>query len=542
MVVLTRRRSLMLGGGLVAALALQGCAGTDADPDGSSAQRRDGGTLVVYAVPNPAFDPRQSFGWLNRALSDSLLDRDPTTGRFAPWLAEKWEHNAEQTEFTFRLRKGASFSDGVPVNAASVKANFDGVTQDLAAGGGWYVRGQFEHYEKTEIVDDHTIVVKFSKPNPSFLTTAATSQLALLSPASFKIPLEKRRTHFVASGPFVVEKYVPDERLVLKRREDYAWGSGLAQHQGRAAIEKIDVRLVAEAGVREGALTSGEAQIAEAPTVDGSALLEKQGNKLYWRPTVGIPYSLQPNFRKPLVQDIAVRRAVLKAINREELSKNATGKIAPPATSVITRTLNGYQDFGALLRYDQAGARKILDDAGWTLGADGVRVKNGRRLSLVIIGAAENKPIQDAMVLIKEQLKTVGIEVTIKPETGIGPTWWQSGADLWFSGNKSAEADVLRKMYQNNGTTTQPWLYSDSAEVSSHGKRLQEVLQGEAVEVDATKRNRLLAEAQEILIEDAICIPLVEHESGFVAAAPRVHGLRLDSLSNLVVYDAWLGK
>ncbi|MFC5749288.1 ABC transporter substrate-binding protein [Actinomadura rugatobispora] len=542
MPVLTRRTSLLLGGGLVAALALQGCGGADTDAGASSGQRQDGGTLVVYAAPNPAFDPRQSYGWLNRALSDSLIDRDPGTGKFVPWLAQTWEHNEKQTEFTFRLRNGASFSDGTRVNAASVKANFDGVMQDLAAGGGWYVRGQFEHYVETKAVDENTVVVKFSKPNPSFLTTAATSQLAMLSPGSFKIPLEKRRTEFVASGPFVVEKYVPDERLLLKRRDDYTWGSALSKHQGKASIEKIDVRLVAEAGVREGALTSGEAQVAEAPTVDGSTLLEKQGNRLYWRATVGIPYSLQPNFKKPLARDLNVRRAVLKAINRDEISKNVTGKTAPPATSVITRTLNGYKDFSALLKYDPAGARKILDDAGWKPGADGIRVKNGQRLSLVITGSAEQKPIQDSMVLIKEQLKAVGIEITIKPETGIGPTWWQTGADLWFSGNKSSEADVLRKMYQNDGTKAQPWLFSDSAEVSSHGKRLQEVLQGQAVEVDATKRDQLLAEAQEILIEDAIVIPLVEHESGFVAAAPRVHGLRLDSLSNLVVYDAWLGK
>ncbi|RBQ19172.1 hypothetical protein DP939_14590 [Spongiactinospora rosea] len=535
-----RGSTRLLSGALLAALALSGCTAADAGPDASPGTRKEGGTLVFYAAPNPAFDPRQSYGWLNRALSDSLLDKDPATGRFLPWLATKWEHNPDQTEFTFHLRTDASFSDGVRVDAAAVKANFDGVRKDLAAGGGWYVRGQFEHYVETKVVDEHTVAVRFAKPNPSFLTTAATSQLAMLSPRSFSIPLEKRRTEFVASGPFVVEKYVRDERLVLKRRPDYTWGSALATHQGKAAIETIEVRLVAEPGVREGALASGEAQIAETPTVEGSALLEQQGNKLYWNATVGIPYSLQPNFTKPLVRDIAVRRALLRAIDRQELSASVTGKVAPPATSVITRTLNGYRDFSALLKYDPAGARKILDDAGWRAGADGIRVKDGERLHLVVTGAAEDKTIQDAMVLIKDQAKAVGIEITIKPETGIGPTWWQTGADLWFSGNRSAEADVLRKMYQNAGTKAQPWLYEKSSEVSPQGQRLQEVLQRQAVETDTAERDGLLAEAQKILIEDAVNIPLVEHASGFVAAAPQVRGLRLDGLSNLVVYDAWL--
>lgn len=536
-----RWRSLITACGAVIALALAGCSATSGDPN-ASADRRDGGTLVVYAAPTPAFDPRQYHGWINRAVSDSLIDRDPDTGEFVPWLAESWEQNTAGTEFTFRLRPGATFSDGVPVDAAAVKANFDGALADLAAGGGWYIRGLFDHYLETEVRDEYTAVVKFAQPNPPFLTTAATSQLALLSPNTFGTELTKRRTEFVASGPYVIDRYVPDESLVLKRREDYDWGSSLARHQGRASIDTIDVRFVAEQGVREGALASGQADLAETPTVQGATALEAAGNQLYWRAQVGLPYYLEANFTVPLVRDLAVRRALLKAIDREEISESVTGETAPPARSVITHTLTGHADLSSALGHDPDGARKILEDAGWVVGSDGIRRKDGQRLELLVAGKANDATTQDTLVLIKEQVKDVGIEITLKFVDSTGPKWWETGADFLFQGNKSPDADILRKIYQNAGRQAQPWLYTDSAEVSSHGTQLEEVLQRQSVEVDLDTRNELLAQAQRILIEDAICIPLVENESGFAAAAPHLRGLRLDSLSNLVVYDAWLAK
>ncbi|WP_245819638.1 ABC transporter substrate-binding protein [Rhodococcoides yunnanense] len=533
------RHSIALALGLAAVLTLTACVGSEG-PTQAATDRADDGTLTVYSEPTPAFDPRQYYGWINRALSDSLIDRDPDTGEYVPWLATSWEENESATEFTFHLREGATFSDGAPIDAHAVQANFDGVLADLAAGGGWYLRGLFDHYVGTDVIDSDTAVVKFSQPNPPFLTTVATSQLALLSPRSFDTDLIVRRTDFAASGPFVIDSYVPDESLVLKRRPDYNWASGLAEHQGPASIDTIDVRFVAEEGVREGALTSGQIDIAESPTVPGAIALERAGNSLHWRGQVGLPYYLEANFTKPLVQDLAVRRALQRAIDRQEISDSVTGVTAPPADSVITSTLTGHQSFDNLLGHDPDEARSILDDAGWNPSSDGIRAKNGERLELKVIGKSNDTVIRDSLVLIKEQAREVGIEITLQFTDNAGPTWWESGADYLFQGNKSPDADILRKIYQNEGKQAQPWLYTNSSDVSTHGGRLEEVLQLQATEPDQSARTALLAEAQEILIEDAICIPLIENESGYVAAGPRVHGLRLDSLSNLIVSDAWV--
>src|ERR1700704_5838230 len=81
----------------------------------------------------PCLDPQQvglnaSLN-IGRQLVDSLIDQDPQSGEFKPWLAESWQVNDTATSFTFKLRQGATFSDGTPVDASAVKNNFDAVVK-----------------------------------------------------------------------------------------------------------------------------------------------------------------------------------------------------------------------------------------------------------------------------------------------------------------------------------------------------------------------------------------------------------------------------
>src|SRR5690606_32571283 len=120
--------------------------------------------------------------YTTRQLVDSLTDQDPETGKIVPWLAEKWEVSPDSTSFTFHLRTDATFSDGTPVNAEAVKANFDAI--DGLGANGTLALGYVSGYAGTTVVDDHTVTIKFKQPNVQFLQATSTFTLGLLSVAT----------------------------------------------------------------------------------------------------------------------------------------------------------------------------------------------------------------------------------------------------------------------------------------------------------------------------------------------------------------------
>lgn len=533
----TRRRRTTLAAVVAAvgmSLTLAACAGPG-EPDTEA--------LTVYTAKVTTLDPRQNHGPVGRALADSLLDIDPETFELTPWLAEEWSQNDAGTEFTFVLREGVTFSDGTPLDAEAIKVNFDGAVQQIEDGNGWYIRGLFDHYVETEVVDERTAVVKFSEPNPAFLPTVPTSFLAILSPASFDNTIEERQAgEFVGTGPFVLESYTPNEQITLTRREGYDWASAIASHTGDALVDSITFQFVDEQSVRENALLAGEADLAQNPTIEGAQTLSAQGYQLYSRAQTGNPYSLVANFARPLTRDIAVRRALLLAIDREAIQETITGDAEPASTSVLTPTTFGYSDQSALLGYDLDGANEILDEAGWVVGDDGIRVKDGSRLSLTIVNWWEPKAIEDALTLVKEQAALAGIELNLIQEIGGGTTWEDGEADFLY--NNATRPDGGLALYsQYADKFLEPNASATAAEITEPGSDLDAILTQQIVEPDPEVREDLLAQAQEILVRDAVRIPVfdnVNSESGYFAAAPNVTGLRNNSLSELVLYDVAL--
>ncbi|NJA57654.1 ABC transporter substrate-binding protein, partial [Streptomyces sp. NEAU-H3] len=131
-------RTALAGSLLAVTLLASGCSGSSGTANGDSGHPRTGGTLRIGLDYDPVcLDPQQSaLGQsldVGRQLVDSLTDQDPRDGKAVPWLATRWKADHEATRFTFTLRAGATFSDGTPVDARAVKANFDAVHELGAA-------------------------------------------------------------------------------------------------------------------------------------------------------------------------------------------------------------------------------------------------------------------------------------------------------------------------------------------------------------------------------------------------------------------------
>jgi peptide/nickel transport system substrate-binding protein len=195
--LLRRRRALLAASTAAFAMVLSACGGgaasTSAAADAGPPQ--NGGTLKVAFFPdNSAFacvDPFQTY-WIEhrtviRNVADSLTDQDPSNGDIKPWIAQRWEVTPDGKQYTFHLRDGVTFSDGTPLDAAAVKANADGWRATVAqthgaAFGSSYILG----LSGADVLDPKTVRFDFATPNSSFLQATSTTNLALISPASFR--------------------------------------------------------------------------------------------------------------------------------------------------------------------------------------------------------------------------------------------------------------------------------------------------------------------------------------------------------------------
>ena len=548
---LTRRQAGGLGAAVLGALGLAACSSSTAAPgaEASEADRVDGGELTIYHANITVLDPRQNHGIVGRALADSLVDADPDTGEILPWLASGWEVDEAGLTYTFTLREGITFSDGTALDAAAVKTNLDQSAQQVEDGEGWYYQGLFDDYVGTEATGELEVVVTFSRPNPSFLPTLATGQLAILAPSSFDLSYEQRDNgEFIGSGSFVLESYTPNEGIVLARREDYAWPSGAATHEGAPSIERITISFVDEQSVRESALQAGETDLAQNPTTQVADQLEAEGNGLIFRAQSGIPYSLVLNLTDPALQDIAVRRALSRAIDRQAIFEGVTGARQPASTSVLTPSTTGYADVSQHLVHDLDEANRLLDEAGWTTGDDGIRVKDGRRLTFELILWWEPQEVSDALQLLKEQVAGAGIEITVREDIGGAGGSWRDGKSQLHLNNATRAAGelALYSQYTNDNFESASLIegvdFGRPLDDFTESGGLSDLVTAQITEPDEEVRAQLLAEAQEIIVRDALRIPLFDNinsESGFFASAPTVHGLRSSTLSELVLHDIW---
>lgn len=520
------------------ALLASACAGgADAGTQQSAdATPVSGGNLnFAVSVDRGCIDPQQVGNndaiAIARQTVASLTSQDPTTGEIVPWLAEKFETNTNATSFTFTLRNGATFADGTAIDAASVKTNFEAIKAlgAKATLGSTYL----SDVSAITVKDPQTVVVDFSKPNAQFLQATSTFTLGLLSPASATLSEADRCAgKFSGSGPFSVKSYTVDKEAVLERRAGYNWPAATNSNKGEAYLETVTFKIIPEAGNRTGSLQSGQIDATAAISAADISLFNGNGFWNETRANPGVVYNLYANQSNPKLKETAVRQAISKAINREEITKTLLTEADQPAKGVLSHTTPYFKDYSELLKNDPDGAKKLLDDAGWKVGTDGVREKNGEKLSFKVTYWQSPKEVLE---LVQQQLKVIGVDLQLKFTTIADVTAAQADKTYDFSyGNLTrSDPDVLRTVFA-----------STTARGGSNLREklpVDDVLGEQAAALDKDARQKLVDEAQEILIKDAHSIPLYEL-STTISASEHVKGLTFEASSRLDFYDAWLSK
>ncbi|HBR2340907.1 TPA: TIGR04028 family ABC transporter substrate-binding protein [Klebsiella pneumoniae] len=510
-----------------------------------------GGTLI-YLEQQPhtnLYPPAGGFypnGGILNQITDKLTWQNPKTLEIEPWIAESWTSNADKTEYTFHLRKGVTFSDGTPLDAAAVAKNFD--TYGLGDKAHRLpVSEVINNYQRSEVIDPLTVKFYFNKPSPGFLQGTATIGSGLVSLSTLQRNFEELgdARHIIGSGPFVVQDEKPGRELTLVARKDYQWGPKNIAQQGPANLDGITYIVTPEDSVRIGALLAGQAGFIRQVQAYDEKQATDQGFKIYAAPTRGVNDSLSFRPDNPLVADLRVRQALLHATNARQVVETLFSANYPQATSVLASSAAGYVNLSDKLTFDQAKARQLLDDAGWKPAADGIRSKDGQRLALTVYESLPQPQNKEVLQLIAQQWRQVGVALTVKAGDAGSRTLDNldpQKTPLTVSEVGRADPDVVKSMFfpNNRDALLQKGGSSDKVQRFRDDK-LNDLLTGISAAVEPQQRLQLTGDAQRYLIDNAYVIPIFEEPQVF-AGAPWVKGVSFEAVGRPSFYGAWLDK
>jgi peptide/nickel transport system substrate-binding protein len=516
------------------ALVLAGCGTSSGSASGDDLTPRSGGSITVGIIPTCGLDKAQTSGcnFANVEVVDNLTEQLPDTGEIVPWLAESWDIGDDGKSYTFRLKDGVTFSNGEKFDAAAVKLNFDNVVELGKQGRAFQSSAYLQGYRESVVVDPQTLRVEFDTPKAGLLQALSEKPLGIIAPETIttKSPEDRLAFGVIGSGPFVIDEVVPDQKIVVRKREDYTWSSPKNAHEGPAYLDQVTFQILPEDLVRTGALLSGQIQVSTTIPSNDVDSIRGQGFDIASRSSAGIVYTYYPNVKDPILSDESVRKALQLGLDRQQIHDTVFNEFQAVPTSILSSTHPNYTDLSDSLRKDQDEARRILDAAGWVPGSDGIREKNSQKLTIAIqFSANGDKPIHE---LAQQQLREVGIDFQLQQVTQ-AETIANRNSGQWqlqYGNLTRPDADVLVSSFDPN--------YSNFYK-SSYDPELEQLLDAQTTELDENARGELADRIQKIIIDRGYAFPVTEG-SQTQAAPPTVHGLSFQAPWWPSFVDAWI--
>jgi peptide/nickel transport system substrate-binding protein len=316
---------------------------------------------ITYAYHKawPTLDPTNSWSGEPDILAqifETLTSFNTNTGELEPHLATSWEHNADSTEWTFHLREGVTFHDGAPFTAEAVKLSLE---RNAIGEGPAYL---YEAYESIEAVDDLTLNITLSAPQPLDWMFSAGWGAYILSPDSVEMPQEWFEPgRGAGTGPYRWVSYEPNQEAVIERYPEY-WGGWEA-----GQVTRVVYTFVSDAATRQQMLTTGQADIGwSLPTHSLPALANDPNVSLFNYPIFAAQMVLLNTVREP-TDDPNVRRALAAAFPVDDIIATTyegdAGYVTKNVSSFAAKTLGGAVD-GDGFTYDLDAARDYLAQAG----------------------------------------------------------------------------------------------------------------------------------------------------------------------------------
>ncbi|HFR4182429.1 ABC transporter substrate-binding protein [Bacillus cereus] len=398
-------------------------AATDKTKVPDKAKNRKDTLVVGISKPGGVFLPYfQQNGWdgnVTSVIFASLVSTDKQ-GKPIPELAEKWDVSSDQLTYTFHLRKDLKFSDGSPLTADDVAFTltllhdkaYEGevdISQYAVKGGKEYKEGKATSIEGIQVVDPQTIKITTEKVNSQAIFVLGGT---VLSKAYYgkdykqNTSLDYLKDLYgkpLAAGPYKFEKYIPGQEVRFVANENYYAGKPKIQN----FIYKITsgdtkLQLFQTGEVDHTGLGTGDEVLEQAKA------LEFANIQIETAPSFSYIYM---NNNKPYLKDKKVRQALIYGLDRKKYVDTALKGYGTVANVSIHPTSWAYTEEGVnKYEYDKEKAKKLLDEAGWKVGSDGIREKDGQKLKLSYFGPSSAKDSDLLIPIAKENYKEIGVE------------------------------------------------------------------------------------------------------------------------------------
>ena len=504
---------------------------------------------ITYLEPQffrTLYPPAAGFypnGAVVNQITDRLLYQDPETLELSPWIATDLpEINEDATEFTFDIRTDVTYSDGTPLTAENVVRNIDlygqGDDERLLN-----VSEQISNYDRGEVVDEDTVKFYFTEPSPGFEQAVSSFNAGLLADSTLDLDNEGfapgNAEAVIGSGPFVIDGERLGTDLHLSAREDYDWAPPAHDHQGRARLDGINYVLAAEESMRTGAITSNQVQIVRQVSAPQEPHLRAAGLNVTSRGTNGMNNQLAFRFNHWPFNEKAVREAVIHGVDREQIIHVLFSESYPLATSTMAASALGYKDQSAAYTFNPELSKQLLDDAGWEVGSDGIRVKDGKRLSVTAKLAMPQPRSREVITMVQEQLSEIGVEVRLN--SGDQATQDADSKDpnkiqLDHTMVGRADYDVIKSHYSVNNRDSFINQDEDGNVLDQH---LEDLLSEVVSTAGDEGREAAAAEVQDYVTEQAYALPLFE-EPVVYAVQPYLKGFNPEAIGRPSFYGAWI--
>jgi len=453
-------------------------------------------------------------------MVESLLELTPK-GEIVPRLVEKWEVSSDATEFTLKLRKGIKFHDGTPFNAEAVKINFDRLLDPKVA-----IRYRFlvAPISTVTVADEFTVKIKTKAPFAALVSNLTHQATGIQSPDALKASWEKPLTKPVGTGPFMFKEWVPGNKFVMARNDNY-WGK-------KPLLQEVTWRVIPDDASRVVALETGEVHAAvRIPPFDIPRLKADKKLAVLSAASVRTIY-LGFNTLKEPFQDKRVRQAINYAVNKEAIVKHVLGGVGRVSDAAISPGIFGYAPIKTY-EYNIEKAKALLAEAGFPKGFE------------TTLHPAVGRYYMDASVAtaVAADLLKVGIRAEIKMmEWGtylpsILREKDQVEHKIYMLGWGCVTGDADYGLYPLFHSKQWPKVGQNASFYAN--EKLDQLLDGARSTASPEERKRLYKEALTIIHDEAPWL-FLHSEVQIVGTRANVKGIIVHPTERVIAKEAWI--
>lgn len=456
--------------------------------------------------------------------TETLVTTEPKTARIVPSLAERWSISPDAKVYTFYLRKGVTFWDGAPFNAAAMQWSLE---RALRLDGPEGAVGLIKGIDKVEALDDYTLRITLKESDATFLSRLADPIAPVMAVSPRTTPPDAfAQGRYAGTGPYRLVSYVPDQRIVLEAYDGY-WGP---KPKTRRIIEVIYGDAAAlRAAVESGQVDIGFRTFNPEDIVDLSANPRLQVIK--GEGSLSVRYAVfnvtQPPFDNPLV-----RRAVALAVDRERLTEDVFAGLNTPLYSMVPNGMWSHID--AFPRRNVQEAVRLLAQAGYS-------EQRPLEISVWFTPTHYGTTESDVAAVLKSSLEETGV-IRVNAQS----LEWAAYARRMSEGAMGFFLLGWYPDFLDPDNFLAPWLVEAPGSLGTHFDRARSeadrndyfrfirVLTAGKHTADQKARTQFYEEAQRLLAQSAVLIPLWANNQQHLAIAQQgVKGIILDPSMNL---------